>query len=191
MEHRRPEELWREIEREGFYQLYAKLLAYTRLKVRDKIWRNIRNGELPGLTVEDLPMRAIQLVAEGHRHWNRDMNLLDCLKQIISSEINHLAVGSENQTERMPAADSVPDDSRMIEIEDQEEFLNSYTEYPLERKIMLAILDKDLFKPKEIAEELIDKDLSDPLKIAEEMRKLIKAVNNFKRRLKRKLMKPT
>jgi DNA-directed RNA polymerase specialized sigma24 family protein len=76
-----------------------KLAAYARWKARNLNWRTGRAGDLAkGKRAEDLVAEAIEKVLDGTRALNLEGkdDLLDCLKNVVDSDINHLAKSADN-----------------------------------------------------------------------------------------------
>lgn len=80
-----------------------QLAGYARWKARRLHWRTGGFEDLPkGKTPEDIAAEAIEKALDGTRALNFETNneLLDCLKSIVDSDINHLAHSADNIRQR-------------------------------------------------------------------------------------------
>lgn len=76
-----------------------QLAGYARWKARRLRWRTGGAEDLAkGKTPEDIAAEAIEKALDGTRALNFETNneLLDCLKSIVDSDINHLAHSADN-----------------------------------------------------------------------------------------------
>jgi len=135
-----------------------------------------------GKTAEDIVTEAILKIYEGERAWSPDRNpdLLEHLKSIIDSDLNHLAEGSENRTIRTAAvlrsenengsngvevidntsaSDPSPDEE-IIKQEDERQsnaFLFAFIDFLNSEKELITVVEcimDGLQKPKDIARKL-------------------------------------
>jgi DNA-directed RNA polymerase specialized sigma24 family protein len=82
-----------------------QLAAYARWKARNLHWRTGRTEDLAkGKTPEDVAVEAIEKALDGTRALNLEAHddLLDCLKSIVDSDINHLVKSADNFRQRRP-----------------------------------------------------------------------------------------
>ncbi len=80
-----------------------QLAGYARWKARRLHWRTGGSEDLAkGKTPEDIAAEAIEKALDGTRALNFETNneLLDCLKSIVDSDINHLAHSADNIRQR-------------------------------------------------------------------------------------------
>lgn len=76
------------------------LIEYARKRVGWRTWGGARGGRLPaGKEAEDVVYEAIEKVYSGQRAWDpaAKPDLLQFLKDVIESDVHHLAVGFENR----------------------------------------------------------------------------------------------
>ena len=88
------------LKRHPWDETIPKLLRHTRARIRGLVWGGRPGGELPGgQEAEDLVYGAIGKVMEGTRTWDprTEPDLEAHLRDVIGSELNHLAVGFENR----------------------------------------------------------------------------------------------
>lgn len=91
-------------------EFLAKLKQYALMKLRQKSWRGVWNGIVPGgVEADDLVMSAIEAVLIGDperkgRQWDfeKTPDLMTFLRSVIDSKANHLAEKLENVLERAP-----------------------------------------------------------------------------------------
>ena len=88
------------LRRHPWDETIPRLLRHTRSRIRAMVWRGRPGGELPGgQEAEDLVYGSIAKLMDGTRKWDpaREPDLEAHLRDIIGSELNHLAVGFENR----------------------------------------------------------------------------------------------
>lgn len=86
--------------------IIPRLVEYARARIRARIWAGRRDGPLPGgQEAEDVVYGAIEKVLEGRRVWDPEAkpDLEAYLRDVIESDLNHLAIGFENRR-FMPAS---------------------------------------------------------------------------------------
>ena len=79
--------------------LYKRLLLVAAYKLKRLSWRGLRSGAIPGgKTADDFVQDAIVKAIEGRRLWKQhECSLFQHLSGIISGDINHLVMSTENK----------------------------------------------------------------------------------------------
>ena len=88
------------LEAQRWDRIIPRLVEYARARIRARIWAGRRDGLLPGgQEAEDVVYGAIEKVLEGRRVWDPEAkpDLEAYLRDVIESDLNHLAVGFENR----------------------------------------------------------------------------------------------
>jgi len=104
-----------------------QLAGYARWKARRLHWRTGRAEDLAkGKTPEDVAAEAIEKALDGTRALNLETNedLLDCLKSIVDSDINHLVHSADNIRQR-----PVSENQDGEELRDKMEFEAAHENY--------------------------------------------------------------
>lgn len=81
-------------------QTVPRLVEHARARIRSRVWAGRRDGPLPGgKEAEDIVYEAIEKVLNGRRAWRPQTHpdLEAYLKDVIESDLHHLAVGFENR----------------------------------------------------------------------------------------------
>jgi len=88
------------LERHPWETTIPALVAYARGRIGYRSWGGQRGGSLPaGKEAEDVVYEAIEKVLSGRRSWDPEAkpDLVQFLKDVIESDVHHLAVGFENR----------------------------------------------------------------------------------------------
>jgi DNA-directed RNA polymerase specialized sigma24 family protein len=104
-----------------------QLAGYARWKARRLRWRSGRAEDLAkGKTPEDVAAEAIEKALNGTRALNLETNedLLNCLKSIVDSDINHLVQSADNLRQR-----PVSENQDGEELRDKMEFAAAHDNY--------------------------------------------------------------
>ena len=91
-------------------EFVENLTYYALQKLSQKWWRGVWNGKIPGgVQAQDIAASALEALmiadpAKGSREWNRERypNLIDFLRSVVDSKVNHLVEGLENRMEQEP-----------------------------------------------------------------------------------------
>lgn len=76
------------------------LVEYARQRMKTRWWGGLTDGRLPGgREATDVAYEAVEKVLSGTRRWDpaAEPDLVRHLKDVIESDLNHLAVGFENR----------------------------------------------------------------------------------------------
>jgi DNA-directed RNA polymerase specialized sigma24 family protein len=181
-----------------------QLAGYARWKARRLHWRTGRAEDLAkGKTPEDVAAEAIEKALDGTRALNLETNddLLDCLKSIVDSDINHLAHSADNIRQRTVRENQDGDELRdKMEFEaahqnynelisqqpsDPEDHIIKIDEQEAERRIdglLKSLVDeKDLM---EVLEAMLEGDAK-PKDIADRLKTSLSNINNRLKRIRR------
>jgi len=92
-------------------EFVENLAYYAFQKLSQKWWRGVWNGKIPGgVQAEDVAASALEALmtadpTKGGREWNRERypDLMDFLRSVVDSKVNHLVERLENRMEQEPA----------------------------------------------------------------------------------------
>ncbi|UCG71017.1 MAG: DsbA family protein [Thermoplasmata archaeon] len=162
-------------------QVIPRLVEYARARIRIRIWAGRKDGPLPGgKEAEDMVYEAIEKTLDGRRAWDARAHpdLEAYLRDVIESDLNHLAVGFENRrflpasqvgftmiddepvplVERVPSpvpgpqADLELDDERREALAFRDAFIQSLGDEP-ELAVVVRHIIEGVERPAELAEK--------------------------------------
>jgi DNA-directed RNA polymerase specialized sigma24 family protein len=181
-----------------------QLAGYARWKARRLRWRTGGAEDLAkGKTPEDVAAEAIEKALDGTRALNLETNedLLDCLKSIVDSDINHLVHSADNIRQRPVSENQDGEELRdKMEFEaahenynellsqqprNPEDHLSNIDEQEAERRI--DNLFKSLADEKGLTEvlEAILEGETKPKDIADRLKTAVSDINNRLKRIRR------
>lgn len=155
-------------------ELTIRLGLYTHARLVRMFWRGDSRGPIPGgWEVADFVQAALKKALTRERIWKpSEQSLFEFLKDIISSDISHLALKSENRVEsrlasRAPEADknfavaaNLPGkesdwpDSDLRHEQEKKDILERVGENELDQNVVRCVLDQGLSSSGEIAAAL-------------------------------------
>jgi hypothetical protein len=164
--------------------LVPRLTLFTEGRIRRRIWRGVRSGNIPGgLEPKDIVYQAIEKTMSGQRLWDQEKNtLFQHLVNTIKSDLNHLATNLDNTT-----TVSANDDGNVVSIISN---LSSPEESVIWRSQQshlikhIRTIDPCMAK---MAEMMLIEDLSGSIELSNKLLISVKEVENLKKRLQRVL----
>jgi len=167
------------LDRHPWEETLPLLVEYARKRIGFRWWGGLTDGRLPGgREATDVVYGAIEKVLSGTRGWNPVVqpDLVQHLKNVVESDLNHLAVGFENRrvmTEAVldarvaetrpegflagvPSGTPTPPEAAVRREEERaakefsDAFLATLDDDPAMRKVVACIFD-GVVKPAEIA----------------------------------------
>ena len=173
-------------------KLTIRLGLYTQTRLARMYWRGDRNGPIPGgLEAADFVQAAFRKGLTQERIWkSSERSLFEFLKDIISSDISHLALKSENRVESrisMVAAEVDKDSVLAANLQGQRsEWPDAHLSHEQEQKYILAQVGKNELD-QDVVRCVVERDLSVSGEIASMLNVAVTEVYKSKKRLRRKL----
>jgi DNA-directed RNA polymerase specialized sigma24 family protein len=179
-------------------ELVERLTLHASCKMLRLYWRGIlgsRGGMAPGgIEAADLAAAAIVDVLEGNRVWDPKAHpdLLNFLRSVVDSKVNHLVEGVENQkTRRHAATNSGEEGASAYQVAGREpvpaDFVANRESADKLRSSIFKALEGD-----EIAYnvfECLDAEITKPSEIAQMLGVPVTDINNAQKRLGRAVLK--
>lgn len=168
-------------------KIAVQLLAFARRRASMRGFRLVGDGGLAdGKTVADVVQDSIVSLYDGSRHWDpaRQPDLLEHLKSVVNSKLDHLASSADNR--RVVSIDGHPDP---VDAADPEQLLAEKRRAELLAAVKNAFLDRIVAEPDLVAYYEAVEALGDdkPAVLAEHLKMPVATINNIKKRIERRL----